>query len=332
MRLLRRVRRFARSLIFYSLAMFLAVLFVGAFALYAIEHGHNPGIRSYFDAVWLVMETITTVGYGDVVPATFWGRVADMVIMPLGIAVISMLTASIATELTNAAINRALGRHSSSRSGHIVVVGGVGRALAVIGEILKAMEREGVLGDVTYIYEGDRPPSLPKDVEFVRGDPFNPGDLLRAGVDRASAVVITPFEGEDPASSDAKVVFLAMSARRLNGDAYIIAEVLREVDVEYAVKAGANSVVSLGSFTTALIAEEVFSRGISRALAELIRGGRVEVVSGEGFAGAKFADVVNRLKAERNYLVIGVVRGGEPVVNPSGDFAIQPGDSLLVIK
>jgi len=71
MRLLRRIRRVARSLIFYSLIMFLAILFTGALVIYIIEHGHNPGIRNYFDAVWFVMETSRPLVMGISYPQPF---------------------------------------------------------------------------------------------------------------------------------------------------------------------------------------------------------------------------------------------------------------------
>lgn len=96
--------------------------------MYLIEHGKNPGFNNYFNAVWFVMETITTVGYGDIVPNTYLGKIVDMVIMPVGIAVISLLTASIATELTNAAIARSMGHHTTSKGRHVVVIGDADRA------------------------------------------------------------------------------------------------------------------------------------------------------------------------------------------------------------
>lgn len=330
MRLLRRIRRVARSLIFYSLIMFLAILFTGALVIYIIEHGHNPGIRNYFDAVWFVMETITTVGYGDIVPATFWGRVADMVIMPLGIAVVSLLTASIATELTSASIMRNLGRHTSSRGGHIVVIGGVSKALNVITEIINNMERRNRFWDITYLYDGERPSSLPSDVEFVRGNPFNRDDLIRAGVDKASIVIILPFDEQDPVTSDAKVALLVMSVRGLNRDSYIIAEVLNQGNVGYVLNAGANSVVSLGSFTTTVIAKEIFDRGTSSALMNLIR--RIDIMDSKDFIGLRFGDALERLRISGRGILIGVVRGGDVLINPGNNYTIQSGDSLLVVS
>ncbi|WP_243675202.1 ion channel [Vulcanisaeta distributa] len=276
LRILKKLRRVTRSVVFYSLILFLVILFVGALVMYLIEHGKNPGFNNYFNAVWFVMETITTVGYGDVVPNTYLGKLVDMVIMPVGIATISLLTASIATELTNIAITRGMGHHATSKGRHVVIIGDVDRSLRVINVIEELMNRRSEVVDILYISNGDRPPSLPSDVEFVHGDPFNTNDLLRAGVDRAFTVVILPFNDVDVKTADAKVILLTMSVRKLNPNAYIIAEVLNETDRDYALSAGANSVISLGSFTTVMIANEVFDRGLSSVLMNIInRGGNL---------------------------------------------------------
>ncbi len=277
LKFLRKIRKIARSTILYSLILFLIILFVGALAMYLIEHGKNPGFNNYFNAVWFVMETITTVGYGDVVPNTYLGKLVDMIIMPVGIATISLLTASIATELTNVAIMRSMGHHTTSKGRHIIVIGGDSdKALKVISIIEELMNRRGgKVMDILYISNGDKPPSLPADIEFIRGDPFNTNDLLRAGADRASTVVILPFNDADVKAADAKVILLIMSIRKLNPNAYIIAEVLNEADRDYALRAGANSVISLGSFTTVMIANEVFDRGLSSVLINIVNRGNL---------------------------------------------------------
>ncbi|MGC8607000.1 MAG: potassium channel family protein [Vulcanisaeta sp.] len=332
LRILKRLRRIARSVIFYSLILFLAILFIGALIMYLIEYSKNPGFNNYFNAVWFVMETITTVGYGDIVPNTFLGKVVDMIIMPVGIAVISLLTASIATELTNVAIMRSMGQHTTSKGKHIIVIGDVDRALRVINVIIDLMNRKGKVVDILYLNNGDKPSSLPADVEFIHGDPFNTNDLLRAGVDKASTVVILPFNDPDTKTADAKVILLIMSVRKLNTDAYVIAEVLNEVNRDYVLRAGANSVISLGSFTTIMIANEVFDRGLSSVLMNIINKGNLGLIKADEYVGSRFIDVMQMIKSKLNYLVIGVVRGNEVILNPGNDFVIQSSDSLLIIK
>lgn len=59
--------------------------------------------KSFFDALWWSIVTVTTVGYGDISPATGIGRVMAILLMIFGIGFISMLTGTITTFFANRA-------------------------------------------------------------------------------------------------------------------------------------------------------------------------------------------------------------------------------------
>jgi voltage-gated potassium channel len=73
----------------------LAVMVLCSIALYAAEHGINKTVESPFDALWWGVVTLSTVGYGDVVPTTPEGRLAAMILMLLGIGLFSAITATV---------------------------------------------------------------------------------------------------------------------------------------------------------------------------------------------------------------------------------------------
>jgi voltage-gated potassium channel len=56
-----------------------------------------PTVNS--EALWWAMVTITSVGYGDYVPVTFWGRVLAMVLMIFGIGIFAVLTGFVAAKV-----------------------------------------------------------------------------------------------------------------------------------------------------------------------------------------------------------------------------------------
>ncbi|SHM50451.1 potassium channel family protein [Actinacidiphila paucisporea] len=74
--------------------------FSGALAVYQQER-HAPGatIRTFGDATWWTCETLTTVGYGDVVPVTPAGRAIAACLMLMGLALLGAVTGSFSSWL-----------------------------------------------------------------------------------------------------------------------------------------------------------------------------------------------------------------------------------------
>jgi voltage-gated potassium channel len=70
---------------------------IASLVAYHAEHPVNPEFATVGDALWWGIVTITTVGYGDIVPKTTTGRWAAVVIMVTGIAVLGVLAGSLAS-------------------------------------------------------------------------------------------------------------------------------------------------------------------------------------------------------------------------------------------
>ena len=77
----------------------IGLVIVSATVVTSVEGGENASINSFPDALWWAMVTITTVGYGDMVPVTAAGRAMGFVLMLGGIAFFSGITANFASLL-----------------------------------------------------------------------------------------------------------------------------------------------------------------------------------------------------------------------------------------
>ena len=68
------------------------VILVGTIVEYNIESKvPNTQIKTYLDSLWWCVSTVTTVGYGDIVPVSNLGRIVAMFYMFFGISMISVL-------------------------------------------------------------------------------------------------------------------------------------------------------------------------------------------------------------------------------------------------
>ena len=78
-------------------AVALGVLVTASLVAYFAEHPTNPEFATVGDALWWGIVTMTTVGYGDIVPKTPTGRWAAVVVMLTGVAVLGLLAGSLAS-------------------------------------------------------------------------------------------------------------------------------------------------------------------------------------------------------------------------------------------
>lgn len=76
-----------------------AVTAICCTAFYAVESGINPAIHDPSDALWWGISTLSTVGYGDVIPVTWEGRLVAGALMLLGIGLFGAITAIATTTL-----------------------------------------------------------------------------------------------------------------------------------------------------------------------------------------------------------------------------------------
>jgi voltage-gated potassium channel len=87
-----RARHITRRGLWYSLALCLMILGLGGVGFWLLE----PLTPNLADAMWLAFTTAATVGYGDLVPTTHAARAFAVVVVLLGLAVLSLVTASLA--------------------------------------------------------------------------------------------------------------------------------------------------------------------------------------------------------------------------------------------
>jgi voltage-gated potassium channel len=87
-----RKRLITRRGLIYSLLLCLLILGMGGVGFWILE----PRALTLADGLWLAFTTAATVGYGDIVPSTHASRAFAVLVVLLGLAVLSLVTASVA--------------------------------------------------------------------------------------------------------------------------------------------------------------------------------------------------------------------------------------------
>ncbi len=200
------------------------------------------------EALYLSVVTISTVGYGDIVPVSMPGRVFAMTLITLGVGAALYLVTVIAREVLEGRLRAFFQRSSMMReiqkhSGHVIVCGYGRYGRVVVTEMLEA-------GRSVVVIESNAECEQELDAsgtDFILGSAADDEALCAAGIERAEAIVVAT-------SDDATSVFITLSARELNPKLRIHARGETDQAVRRLKRAGAdyvNSPYQTGGMRTA---------------------------------------------------------------------------------
>lgn len=215
------------------LLMILAVGLFGVFGFMIIE-GYD-----FFDAVYMAVITITTIGYHEVRPLSNAGRAFNIVFIITSFTtftyVLAKLTQSIANgELAYYFIKKRLMQDLEKINNHVIICG-YGRNGQQAAKTLRAHKIPFVIieknVEAMKVHKQDDPTLV-----YLSGDATDDELILKAGVEKARAVLITLPE-------DADNVFIVLSAKSMNPKIHIISRASNQSATAKLYKAGADSVV-----------------------------------------------------------------------------------------
>ena len=89
--------------ILFSLSLF---LYVASALIYEVEGHINPNISNFGDAIYFILICVSTVGFGDIVPVTFYGKIIVMITVMAGLIIIPWHTGSLFKNLSIMSSNR----------------------------------------------------------------------------------------------------------------------------------------------------------------------------------------------------------------------------------
>jgi len=196
----------------------LVLIFMSTSALAIFEPNRSLG-----ESLWWSIVTLTTVGYGDITPTTIAGRIIGIMIMFLGIGILMMFTASVASIFVNLQLRKERGMSSYDFEDHLILCEWNHRAREVLQELRSDSRVE--TAPIVLIAEIDMKPVDDDHLFFVQGS-VNEETLGRANIQKAETVIILGDDSLDPSARDAKAVLATLTVESMNPEVYTIVELL----------------------------------------------------------------------------------------------------------
>ncbi|ELZ32716.1 TrkA-N domain protein [Halorubrum distributum JCM 9100] len=209
----------------------------GTVGTYALRDQFN-GAVTIVDAFYFTVVTASTVGYGDISPATDIARLFAVSSLVMNVAAFAVALGVLLTPAIEAQLSKALGKMTDRQidllDDHVLVLG-YGDLTEPILEELDA--RDGVEYAVVTPDETAARRLAERDIPVFTADPSDVDPLERVNLAGARAVVAAT---ED----DARDALAILTARQLNPDVRIVAAVTQRENVDKLRRAGADQVIS----------------------------------------------------------------------------------------
>ena len=316
------LKRFSLPLIVLS-----SVIVIGTLGYHLLWRAYDA---TWLDAIYMTFITITTVGYNEIHPLNSLGRMFTIGIAITGIASLFYLFTIVMDQLVSFRLSekreqRKMQEAIDELNNHIILAGlgrmgrraatelaGEGKAFVVIDEDDDAIQFATEQG---YLY--------------VSGEASEDHVLEQAGIQKAQGLIATT-------SNDASNAFIVMSAKALNPKLLVIARAESEASTRKLIKAGADRVLDPYTIGGRRLANLFLHPAAVDFLETTIKRGKVrldvadfEVLADSEFVGKSLLELDVRKRCGVNILAI--LRLGDPVINPDGDFRLEVGDQLIAL-
>jgi voltage-gated potassium channel len=322
----------------YFLLLFLGVYLFLVFNLLEFELLSEEGrIDNLSDAFWYSIVTLTTVGYGDMVPTSTGGRAIGYIFIFLSLGVYGLLIGQISTIMANIKENKKLGMYGTNFEDHIVVIGWTQFGKTVIDQLIKAGRKVAI---VTKNRENiDLLKELYQDKNlFILYSDYENLDLLEKVNIRKSNTVFINLEDDTE-----KLVYILNLKKEYDGLNYTVTLENSNLKQTF-LSAGVTHAISRNEIASRLLASYMFEPDVALFSEEILAYPtndqeydikQFKVMESNPYNGQEYDKAFFDLKKNENVILMGLVRieEGKRVLykNPSDNFKIKTEDYLIMM-
>lgn len=280
------------------------------------EEQPESSIQNIWQGIWWAFVSITTTGYGDYTPVTLGGRIIGIIVMISGVAVISLLTATISSVFIERQIRKGQGLESVKIKNHFIICGWNFNAEHIITTLEKDLEYPKIV----LVNSCDSVQMMniinhhkESEIYFVSGDFSNETILEKANIRDAEAVIIVSDMNELTSNkADEKTIIATLTIKNMNPKVRLYGQVVNPDNAAHLQRAKADDVVVSDKYSGFLLAMHVSNPGIPRVVDELLSfeyGNEIVRMSiPHEWIGKTFQELVHLFKDEKDAVLFGIGR------------------------
>ena len=308
----------------YSVVLMALVLCIGT-AGYSLIEGWN-----WFDALYMTVITMTTIGYQEVHDLSTAGRVFTVMFIFLSVGAVLYTFNNAARLIVEGELKDIFGRRKlqakiQKLSGHYIICGYGRMGRIICKELLTE-------GSKFVVVEKTPSPEFAAITDFpvMVGDATIDETLKAAGIDRAAGLIsVLP--------TDAENLFVVLSARGLNPKLFIVARAVLEDSEQKLMRAGASRVVSPYHIGGLRIAHTIIKPAVVDFIEFTTNSGNIDLQM-EEIKVSGGSQLVSRTISESGIgrdlgvIVVSIKdRQGRMKLSPNNSTIINEGDTLIVL-
>lgn len=306
--------------------------------IYVERDSEQSAITNYPNAIWYSLVTLTTVGYGDIFPATIYGRYIGFIFILTSIGIFGLLIGQLTTLMATIKEDKKLGYNGTNFDNHAIIIGWNEFGWQVADQLVGVGKQIAIVTNKKDDCDLIREKYGPKMVYVLFSD-YNNLELLRKARFEDSTIVFVNLDDDTE-----KLVYVLNLKKSFPETEFVVT--LENGDLKNTfLAAGVSNTISTKDISSKLLASYMFEPDVATYSESILSFARSDgdydmkqlmVTQRNPYVGKAYQDAFFDLKKRYNSVLIGITKrdkfGQKKLIkNPMGDLKISSGDYLILI-
>lgn len=329
----------ARLRLLAFIIIVLAVYFgLVALLVYVEQDSDQSALKNYSNAIWYTLVTLTTVGYGDIFPATTYGRAIAYVFIFTSIGIFGLLIGQLTNIIATIKEHKKLGYSGTNFQEHAVIIGWNDFGWHVVDQLVGVGKQVAVVtnrkDDIELINE-----KYSSKQVFVLFSDYNNIEVIGKSNIKEATIVFVNID------DDTEKLVYVLNLKKVYPDTDFVVT-LENADLRSTfMAAGVSNTISSKEITSKLLASYMFEPDVAAYSESILSFAQSDsdydikqllITHKNPYSGKPYQEVFFDLKKRYNSILIGITKrdkfGHRKLIkNPLGELKVNTGDYLIII-